>query len=312
MKEMFITILLNVLLSISMIRCQCSNDWFGSNCSQINLCQYNNSSQCPDNFHCQTIDDNYQECLAIGTFQGNTSQLRAQWTHRSYDRQLSIRFRAHQQSTHLFTIRNIDNDKFLSIHLAEKSFVYNDDNRTQQYELSSNNATSPIWTTLHLEWSNQSLLVINNDHLTYTVDANVNEIFLFNQTMEILLGNGFRGCIEYVLIGSHIYVPFYNQTLLDRNSTRSNFITVEQLDHVEINNCTFDNVCQDVHCQHGQCTIDFDRGQCQCDHGWQGVTCEINIDECQLENNCSQQHSICQDQLDGYYTCLCHQGFTGQ
>ena len=36
----------------------------------------------------------------------------------------------------------------------------------------------------------------------------------------------------------------------------------------------------------------------------------VNIDECQQGNNRSKEHSICQDHIDVYYTCQCHQGFT--
>ena len=38
----------------------------------------------------------------------------------------------------------------------------------------------------------------------------------------------------------------------------------------------------------------------------------VNIDECQQGNNCSEEQNICQCHIDVYYTCQCHQGFTGK
>ena len=38
----------------------------------------------------------------------------------------------------------------------------------------------------------------------------------------------------------------------------------------------------------------------------------VNIDECQQGNNCSKEQNICQCHIDVYYTCQCHQGFTGK
>lgn len=65
-------------------------------------------------------------------------------------------------------------------------------------------------------------------------------------------------------------------------------------------------------CQNGGCFSDFDRGKCVCNQGWIGESCQINVNECEQGNNCSKDHSICEDHLDGFYTCNCHQGFTGK
>ena len=293
----------------SIVRCQCESNWFGTNCSQINLCHYNNSSLCPTGFRCQTTDDQ-QECLAIGTFHGNSSQLRGTFNANSIDKELSFRFRAHTQSAHLLTIKNTVNNKAFSLYLADNNLIYRDSSLNTDLIVYSNNDTAQSWNSFHLQWTNQSTLVINRAE-SHNVDLSFEEIFVDNERMEISIGNGFRGCLEDVLIGTNLYVPFYNETLLE-NDTRVNRIQIEQFDDVQINNCTFNNVCNEIRCVHGQCLDDFDRGRCSCDRGWEGSSCELNIDECQLGNNCSKEHSICQDQPDGYYTCQCHPGFTGK
>ncbi len=45
----------------SLIRCQCTFNWFGRNCSEPNMCNYNETSHCPDGFICKITDEN-QEC----------------------------------------------------------------------------------------------------------------------------------------------------------------------------------------------------------------------------------------------------------
>ena len=68
-------ILISFLVSFlpTNIRCQCETNWFSENCSQIDICNYNNSRFCPNEFICKTIDDN-QECLATGIVEGDKSQ----------------------------------------------------------------------------------------------------------------------------------------------------------------------------------------------------------------------------------------------
>jgi hypothetical protein len=56
-----ILIILSLLLFPSLISCQCETNWFGRNCSEPNICNYNNNSLCPDGFICKITDEN-QEC----------------------------------------------------------------------------------------------------------------------------------------------------------------------------------------------------------------------------------------------------------
>jgi hypothetical protein len=307
-QNFFIFIFL--LLFPSIIRCQCEINWFGQNCSQINLCNYNNHSLCPDGFICKTIDDN-QECLATGTFEGNSSNLIGIFNSSSIlTNEISFRLRAHLQSAHLLTIKNLLNLKYFSLYLSEENFIYRDSSSSNDLLIQLNNQTFTQWTTFDFKWSENSTLIFNNLY-TYSINLTSEEIFLSNNQIEITIGNGFRGCLEYVLIGGNLYVPFYNSSSIE-NDTRLHKIHLEQIENIQINNCTFNNTCENLLCHHGQCISDFDRGKCLCNYGWEGDYCNINIDECQRGNNCSKEHSICQDQIDGYYTCKCHQGFTGQ
>ncbi|XP_022103402.1 uncharacterized protein LOC110986089 isoform X2 [Acanthaster planci] len=67
--------------------------------------------------------------------------------------------------------------------------------------------------------------------------------------------------------------------------------------------------CVTEPCEHGQC---FDTGiasyRCECDPGYNGTNCEIEIDEC--ESNPCQQGGTCTDFI-AYYHCDCVFGYTG-
>ncbi|CAF1175880.1 unnamed protein product [Rotaria sordida] len=291
--------------------CQCESNWFGQNCSQINLCNYNNSSLCPNGFICKTIDNNNQECLAIGTFEGNSSNLIGIFNYSSIlSNEISLRLRAHLQTAHILTIKNLLNLNYFSLYLTNNNLIYRDSILNDDLLIELNNQTFEQWTTFHLQWSNNLTLIFNHLY-TYSINLTFDDIFILNNQIEIILGNGFRGCLEYVLIGENLYIPFYNDTLFE-NDTRINKISIEQINNIQINNCTFNNICKNLNCYHGQCIHDFDRGKCLCNYGWEGDYCNKNIDECQQGNNCSKEHSICQDHIDGYYTCKCDQGFTGK
>ena len=146
--------------------------------------------------------------------------------------------------------------------------------------------------------------------LTYTINLSLKSLLASNDQTQIYIGNGFRGCLEYFLIGEDLYIPFSKSINEDIDQRTKKFL-LEQNENLLINNCTFDDSCQKIFCEYGQCMNDFDRGKCVCDRGWMGEKCQINIDECQLGHNCSA-NGFCQDHLEGFYTCICQPGFTGQ
>ncbi|CAF3431133.1 unnamed protein product [Rotaria socialis] len=292
--------------------CQCDPRWFGRNCSEPNICNYNNSSLCPNGFICKVTDEN-QECLATATFEGNTSSLIATLHHSSVSKitnEISFRLRARPQNAHLLTIKNLYTSNYFSIYLFGQNLIYRDSILTTDLIIELNESVFDEWTTFHLHWSDFSTLTINY-LFTYTINLSLKSLLTSNGQTQIYIGNGFRGCLEFVLLGENLYIPFYNDMIYD-NDTRQNKFFIEQIENIHINNCSFNHVCENINCQNGLCYSDFDRGKCVCNIGWNGDFCQMNINECELGNNCSKENSICEDHLDGYYTCKCQQGFTGQ
>jgi len=251
--------------------------------------------------------------LATATFEGNSSSLIATLQHRSISKisnEISFRLRARSQHAHLLTIKNLYTSNYFSLYLYDQNLIYRDSILTTDLIIELNNETFENWTTFHLHWSDFSTLTINYLY-TYTINLSLKSLLTSNDQTQIFIGNGFRGCLEYVLIGENLYIPFYNDIIYE-NDTRTNKFFIEQIENIQINNCTFNNICENIFCQNGECVNDFDRGKCLCHLGWNGDFCQININECEQGNNCSKDNSICQDHLDGFYTCNCHQGFTGK
>lgn len=224
--------------------------------------------------------------------------------------EISFRLRARSQHAHLLTVKNVYTSYYFSLYLYDQNLIYRDSILTTDLVIELNNRVFEEWTTFHLHWSDFSTLTINYLY-TYTVNLSFKSLLTSNGQTQIFIGNGFRGCLEYVLIGDNLYIPFYGEALYENDARRNKFF-VEQLENVQINNCTFNNICENMHCLNGECFEDFDRGRCLCHRGWTGELCQLNIDECQQGNNCSKENSVCVDHLDGYYTCKCNQGFTGQ
>jgi len=66
--------------------------------------------------------------------------------------------------------------------------------------------------------------------------------------------------------------------------------------------------CDPNPCVHGTCIDGIDDYTCNCEPGWEGKNCNININDCD-PNPCV--HGTCQDEIDDY-TCYCETGWEGK
>ena len=72
--------------------------------------------------------------------------------------------------------------------------------------------------------------------------------------------------------------------------------------------CTKKPPCSLDPCIHGTCTESGAEFNCDCDNGWSGETCSVDIDEC-ASNPCSS-NAVCANN-DGGFSCTCKTGYSG-
>ncbi|KAL5018387.1 hypothetical protein ScPMuIL_004109 [Solemya velum] len=67
--------------------------------------------------------------------------------------------------------------------------------------------------------------------------------------------------------------------------------------------CEPEDTCKDVDCVNGSCQ----NGQCECEKGFEGASCQYNVDDCR---RAPCKNGMCVDG-DHTYTCQCKDGWTG-
>lgn len=77
---------------------------------------------------------------------------------------------------------------------------------------------------------------------------------------------------------------------------------------VSIGPCQKVDPCYDNPCENGQCSETVAGFNCTCDTGYNGKTCQHNMNEC-ISVPC-QNGGTCEDGID-HYLCSCISGFTG-
>ncbi|XP_078524125.1 uncharacterized protein LOC144792796 [Lissotriton helveticus] len=83
-----------------------------------------------------------------------------------------------------------------------------------------------------------------------------------------------------------------------------------QLDDSNNRTCNRIDFCRGSPCNNGgTCSSTLYGFVCTCTGGWEGKTCEKDVDECKTDNQCSR-HSTCKN-TPGSFTCNCNAGWTG-
>ena len=179
--------------------------------------------------------------------------------------------------------------------------------RTDQFE---EFATVTLQTASVIDNSGETLVAVANiqDAVGGRVNVTIGAPFQFDWR-----GNAPRG-VEYIDV---------NYTAVDSSGNLGQCtitVTVQELDD-----------CSPNPCIHGNCTDLIANFSCDCEPGWRGETCSIDINECALLNPC-ENRAVCEDstsaRTDGSlmgcqysaasdcinineYRCLCEDRFTG-
>jgi len=120
--------------------------------------------------------------------------------------------------------------------------------------------------------------------------------------------NSFKGCLDEVRINSFL-LPFFGRSELANDTSMERFDIV-QMTVINVG-CHSDDVCHSTSvCENnGTCRDVWNAHECDCAEGFNGTSCEVNINECDVGNECANG-ATCVDGIASY-SCKCVVGFTG-
>ncbi|XP_056393841.1 protein crumbs homolog 1-like isoform X2 [Hyla sarda] len=282
--------------------CECAANFTGPTCEEPVWCQ---QRPCPPDSTCKDFPGGYT-CLVNATFKeeslviftSNVSSghqlLSVSLDFRTRDTDavlleaskdmdfISIAILNSQLQITLHSGNSVEGIRFVSEMLVSDALWHR-----VEIMMNTPTAVAPQW-TISLDNGRNMVLHGNADILSFLAEDTA-----------IKLAKHYTGCLGQVSIGG-LYLPFAEQF------SPQHFIRKEQVS-LELG-CKGADVCGKTPCQHGgECQDLFNTFSCTCAAGWEGIYCELNIDECK-SNPCA--HGLCYD-LENGYRCNCSTGYTG-
>lgn len=169
---------------------------------------------------------------------------------------------------------------------------------------------------LHIRTNDSSLFVDGELHKLY--ESNVN----FSQDVDLnitLGGDDFMGAIsQFSIVPQQEYMNNeHRYSQCKSEGVSSGFVNWNEFVYSNLMNayinipskCDDYDECQINPCLNGSCTDKLGGYSCDCDIGFSGSDCDINIDDCAV--HVCQNNATCIDEVN-YYTCSCEYGYTGK
>lgn len=323
-------------------QCECKPGYKGENCDEIEFCYWR---KCPENSVCNTLKDGH-ECVTNATFNGVNTTLTyvPRLSQNIKIESISAKFRTHTSGTILQIVKpngqnirigilngkvevlipgdgamkntnftfgtGLDDGKWHTVVIKPLGGILlgNIDNTNAEEEFLDGNSTL---NNLQ-EFLNNSEVIIGSSHLHEEDNLSENQLDVHSTEN---FSNYFRGCLSEVRI-SDILLPFFSESELKNITAKegSELITIEPKERFvfEEGQNLMKGECilcyQDECLNNGVCSNPADKFECTCPPGFNGSTCEVNIDECE-ESDCL--NGSCIDGV-GNYTCSCDNGWTGR
>ncbi|XP_053551464.1 protein crumbs homolog 2 [Bombina bombina] len=280
--------------------CSCPANFTGRMCEELVWCE---RRPCPAETTCQDVPDGYV-CLTSATFLGNSSVTFTPNISASQDiTSISLEFRTREQDALLLKASK-DGD---SIHIAvEEEFLVialHSGNSVEGIRYKSTTKVSNALlhrVVMTTQESSRWVVQLNNLPIVTLQGSSKNLNFL-GEEISIVLAVNYTGCLGRVAIGG-IYLPFTDHSYPQPEQfIRSSSGSLDL-------GCRGADVCSMSPCLHGgKCVDHFNDFRCECRNGWEGLLCQLNIDDCN-PNPCIS--GSCTD-LEANYQCDCFPGYTG-
>lgn len=295
--------------------CECQLGYKGGNCDEIEYCHWN---QCPENSTCNTLKDGH-ECVTNATFNGvnNTIVYQSQIVLETRINTVQATFRTRTSGTLLHVVSNRNSNQLkigvkngqietiLPVSSSMKNFTFGsaiDDGEWHSISIASYGGM--IGGSVDGVEVNDHYLDVNDTELNFYTLVQDARVVLGSEYSINRYDNYFRGCVGEVRVGQ-VLLPFFTEDELVNSTSQSKFVISDSVNITKAE-CI---LCYQHECQNnGVCDDISNRFECQCPAGFDGPTCEIDIDEC-VNNMCV--NGACKD-LVNEYECVCNTGWIGK
>ncbi|CAH2315846.1 crumbs homolog 2 isoform X1 [Pelobates cultripes] len=282
--------------------CKCPSSFTGKTCEEPLWCE---KKPCPSETMCEDVPGGYV-CLANATFLGGHSVIFS--SNVSTDQQLtyvSLNFRTRDKSAVLLKASKDVDYISIAIHDGHLQLKLQTGNSVEHVQfVGTIEISDATWHRLVIKMDDPSeqlsKWIIQLDNVINIIpEGRAGSLNFLRKDASIVLAENYTGCLGQVTIGG-IHLLFTD------NPFTQPFIRGAGMMQL---GCKGSDVCSKKPClNNGECRDLFNAFSCTCRVGWEGQHCEVDINECKL-NNCT--HGWCEN-LVGDYKCICDAGYTGR
>ncbi|XP_053329703.1 protein crumbs homolog 2 [Spea bombifrons] len=282
--------------------CSCPANFTGRTCEEPVWCQ---RSPCPSESTCLDVSGGYV-CLSNATFVEDAVVFSTNISTEQQLTSVSLDFRTRDRNAVLLQASKSVDSIVIKINDGRLLVTLQSGNSIEGVQFDGKiDVSDALWhrvvitmkdpSEVHSQWVIQLDNAINT-----TLQGSAGSLSFLKANASVVLAENYTGCLGKVDIGG-IYLPFASHSFPQQFIKRSSGALVL--------GCRGADVCSENPCQHnGRCQDIFNAFSCVCPVGWEGLQCEVNIDDCK-SNPCI--HGTCED-LVANYQCKCFLGYTGR
>uniref|UniRef100_A0A914ED71 Protein crumbs n=1 Tax=Acrobeloides nanus TaxID=290746 RepID=A0A914ED71_9BILA len=298
--------------------CLCEVGWMGRDCDERDYCS---NSTCEDGTTCKNSHNGFV-CVGTATF-APTSTIKYNiflperpWL-TPKESNFTFEIRTRSSRGNVFKLQSSVESLWLELVDRKLIFGYNNVTSSMEDPLAFN-LTDGKWHTIMVFMNSNSKLFATFDNFsTVPLLAPFSFTrFLMDKSSRITLGKsynvtGFKGCLREVKLNTLPEFSFLRKDNFGGHLEETVHFIPESREHIRADGCHSTEICGRVNpCKNGARCLDlFELRKCECQPGFEGEFCEININDCDGFTAC-HPNGVCLDGLNEQ-SCVCKPGYSG-